>query len=266
MKWKTVYLSYLEFNIKECFNESQLNNFTYPLNFKNEITKNISEKSLRRIRTIEKNLSRCLLIYNKMLTFYNDYKNDDIIKYKYIVKTDLEHFMIEYRLAVSNVEKLKKEFKKHDIRWRNVEYMLKGDEFDQLINIRNNITHQSTRSHIFYFMENGTTAFQFYSNRELNNYICLPEFFLNPLGSEIYDLERWLTWRLNLLLCYFNDTFDDLKHVVIGDLDIEEINKYDDIVACGYSTITSTCNEIEILKDKTLKMKLYIENYNRHTM
>jgi hypothetical protein len=60
------------------------------------------------------------------------------------------------------------------------------DEFEQLRNARNMLTHQGLRTQIFFTNENKNTSFQMYEPGSLDNIIYLTKYFKDPYGSEIY--------------------------------------------------------------------------------
>ena len=148
----------------------------------------------------------------------------------------------------------------------NTDYFTNSEEYNQLLGIRNDIAHESIRSQVFYSEGIQRESFQFYTNRSLDNNICLNDVFLNPHGSEIYDLKRWLTWMLVLLLNYIDNIIYDIV-VAIKDKDdnncnkLSEIKKYDILVDNKISSLIIDNDEVSIFRNEIKELRNYIINF-----
>ncbi|ABR50070.1 hypothetical protein Amet_3987 [Alkaliphilus metalliredigens QYMF] len=266
-KWKEARISYIDFIKDNCIFESKLINFMYPLNFENAYKKHLNSRCIKYINGINTNIEDLLLIYYKINTFYKNLKDNNIAEYKYVLKTEIEHFIMRYRIVSSKILELRKELKNKNIAWSTIKYFTDSEEYKQLISIRNDIAHESIRSHVFYGKDVKREAVQFYTNRSLDNNIYLDKVFLSPEGAEIYDLNRLLTWLIVILLNLGYDTFTDII------LDIEKLNlvdkkersyidNYDEQIGKKYSLLTKRRVETDILIYNLSSLLAYIRDFN----
>lgn len=265
-EWKAAQLSYLKYFNINYFAKNRLKNLLFPLNFNNYYFYKLSNKSQVSVKSIEKNIFELMVLYFKMHKLYKTYKDDDLSKYSYLLKTELEHFILRYRLVVSKLESLMFEFKKLGAIDINLDYFLESEEYKQLLGIRNDIAHESIRSHVFYSERIVRESFQFYTNRSLDNNINLHEVFLNPYGSEIYDLKRWITWMLVLLFCFMEDIVNNIVNYIKNEYDMDnykfhEIEQYDNIVAGRLSTLVPIDDEVSLIKCGIEELAKYICEY-----
>ncbi|CUU46934.1 hypothetical protein [Clostridium beijerinckii] len=268
-KWKTVLISYIDYCNNNYFIENRLRDLTFPLNFNNFYYSKLSRKSQIGVKSIEKNTLELILIYYKIHKLYGKYKKKDTSKYRYILKTELEHFILRYRLVVDKLELLKKDFDDLKINWSNVDYFTQSEEYNQLLKIRNDIAHESIRSHVFCSDILQREAFQFYTNRNLDNNIYLHEVFLNPNGTEIYDLKRWLTWMLVLIYNFMDDIMKDITNAITNKYDmdskkINQIKQYDILVNNKSSTVPIIDDEIIIFKNGMYELIKHIKEYKNY--
>ncbi|GEM_PF-5984484 len=252
--WKEVQLSYIEYFNKEYFNKEKLRNLLFPINFNNFYFSNLSDKSKIGVKSIEKNILELVLIYFKICGLYSKYKETDTGKYIYILKTELEYFILRYRLVINKLESLEIEFKKYGFEWVNTDYFIKSVEYIQLLGIRNDIAHEGIRSQVFYTERIKRESFQFYTNRSLDNNIYLHEAFLNPYGSEIYDLKLWITWMIVLLFNFMDDTTKGVVRSISNKYDtgndmFKQIKQYDALIDNKFSMLIITNDEIHELKN-----------------
>lgn len=265
-EWKKGFVSYIEYCNKNYLIKNRFKNLLFPINFNNFYFSKLSNKSQIGVKSIEKNTLELILIYYKIHKLYNKYKKTDIHKYEYLLKTELEHFIVRYRLVVDKMELLKKDFKNWEINWSNVDYFTQSEEYNQLLKVRNDIAHESIRSHVFCSERLQREAFQFYTNRNLDNNIYLHEIFLNQNGSEIYDLKRWLTWMLVLIFNFMDDIMNDIVNAITNKHDIDynkfnEIKQYDILVNNKISTLSIVDDEISIFKNGINELIKHINEY-----
>ncbi|MBE7896958.1 hypothetical protein G7L40_16265 [Paenibacillus polymyxa] len=164
-EWKIAILSYLDYCLENYIDNQKMKNLLYPFNFNNHYTDRMSEKSRLYTMNVEKNLKELMLIYYKIINFYDEYKESDMSRYKYLIKTELEHFVLRYRIIVNKIALIKKESKIIDFSSVDTRYFEESIEYEQLIGIRNSIAHESIRSHVFDTTEDKRLYFQFYTNR-----------------------------------------------------------------------------------------------------
>ncbi|MEO2213752.1 hypothetical protein ABGV40_23115 [Paenibacillus amylolyticus] len=264
--WKEAKLSYLDYCLKNYIDNRKIKNLLYPFNFSNHYTNQMSKKQGQYVISIEKNLQELMLIYYKINKFYDGYIESNMSHYKYLIKTELEHFVLRYRIVVSSIVSIKKELRIVDFSSVDTSYFEESIEYEQLLEVRNNIAHESIRSHIFYTSENKRSSFQFYTNRSLENHIYLHEVFLNPHGSEIYDLKYWLSWMLILLLNFIDDITGNIFLTIQKEYDedgsmLEEIIKYDQMINNRHSILDIYHDDIQLFINEISELRNHIVKF-----
>lgn len=190
--------------------DSSLKRSTYLLNEVNDFSQNDSIVNSGISDSIDKEIKSILTIYNKLFNIYSCFKSNSNL-YKYLIKNDVEYFFIRYRIILDLIEKhLEKQLNINKL-LSKVEFK-NNPEFQTLRNIRNLLSHEGIRLHIFN-TNTDCISFQFYEPGSLNNLLYLDIIFLDNRGKEIYYLKPYLTWLIILLLNYLDEYFKELRDI-----------------------------------------------------
>jgi len=190
---------------------NELYRFTFPLNFVVDLSENddLVDKGID--KSIEKEIRNILFIYNKIFNLFNIFVDDKPL-YQQLLKSEVEYFLIRYRIVFDIIDKhLTKTIgidkKKVDVS------IYKSEEFLQLRDIRNKLAHEGIRCFIYKFENDPKLSFQIYDAGTLDNRIDMSEIFLDRRGTEIYFLRHYTTWLIIIMFNFLNKYFDEVKTI-----------------------------------------------------
>jgi hypothetical protein len=246
-----LYVEIAEGTLKYFLRNRKLYRFTYPLNFlaKDQDNDKLLEKGID--KSIEKEIRTLFFIVYRMLKLNNIFKKNQNY-YKSCVKNDIEYFFYRYRIIIDIIDK-------HLIKAVDFERkkgfleIYNRDEFEQLRNARNMLTHQGLRTQIFFTNENKNISFQMYEPGSLDNIIYLPKCFKDPCGNEIYLIDVYISWMMIIMLEFLDGCFKKISEKRLDGNDIDkEFNKgipyFDRFYNNNLSTIQFWTNDYLFVK------------------
>lgn len=247
--------------------EKRLYRFTYPLNCVSDLEGNDLLINTGIVESIEKEIRQMFFIYYKIFSVYNVFQQNEEL-YRDMVKSEVEYFFIRYRIIYDIMDKHLT--KAVDINAKDVPISIfNNDEFKCLKDIRNKIEHESTRTHIFIGKKVGKISFQIYDVGTLNNNIEMDEIFLDPEGSEIYDLKFYMIWMIIIMMTFLEEYFVEIKNIRLGGKSIpkeieKQIKYVEEFYSGNLSSISFFQGDYEIVKEGIIEFKNHIEKqYNR---
>jgi hypothetical protein len=254
----SIYLDLSNAVLKQFKKNKKLNRCSYPLNLLpvNEDNDILIDKGID--KSIEKEIRSLFFVTYRMLKLNNRYKKN-IYCYKSCVKNDLEYFFFRYRIIIDIIDKhLLKGigFKKKDVPL--IIYDL--DEFKQLRDARNMITHEGLRTQIFVSNDQKKVSFQMYKPGSLDNMIVLPNYFKDTSGTEIYYLDHYIAWLMILLLRFLEMYFLEIANKRLEGKEADKVF----IENLKYYNTNNELDCIQFWMNDFFFMKKLIENFIVH--
>jgi len=244
--------------------DSSLKRSTYLLNEVNDFSQNDSIVSSGISDSIDKEIKSVLTIYNKLFNIYSCFKSNSNL-YKYLIKNDVEYFFIRYRIILDLIEKhLEKQLHINKL-LSKVEFK-NNPEFQTLRNIRNLLSHEGVRLHIFN-TDTDSISFQFYESGNLNNLLYSDIIFLDNRGEEIYYLKPYLTWLIILLLNYLDEYFKELRDIRLNNTSLQknissQLEHFNSLMP-GMKEIHFSQNELVTLSEGIYELEFLINKTKR---